>query len=397
MWQNQPRFSGLTRRIAWLLLALQSGAWAVTTLVPGSDDQVLEVLPAVTRNRPPLAGVKAAAPGRADPAAAAREARDAISVARQTGDSRYWGRAQAVLAPWWDRADAPPDLAVLQATVQQGRHEFDAARKLLAATLQRSPGHAQGWLNLAALERLSSRYADSLRACAAVARAGQALYAQACQLETRSLQGDKVAAEQGLRALLAATTEPGQRSWLLSLLAEHLERAGDDALAATAYQDSLRQEPDLYTSIAYSDLLLRTGRPALALRALADLPTTDAVLLRRAAAWRRSGDSRWSAVRAELRARAAELTRRGDDPALHGRELALAACWLDDDAQSALQVARANLLLQREPVDWWVALGSAREAQDPIALAQIGVELRAAGLHDARLAAVVAAKRQAKP
>ena len=384
-------------RIVGLLLALQSGAWAVTTLAPGNDDQVLEVLPAVTRNRPVHLGAKAPAPATANPVLVAQQARDAISVARQTGDSRYWGRAQAVLAPWWDRVDAPPDLAVLQATVQQGRHDFDAARKLLSSTLQRSPGHAQGWLNLAALERLSGRYAESLRACAAVARAGQALYAQACQLETRSLQGDTRAAGQGLRALLAATTEPGQRSWLLSLLAEHQERAGDDSGAARAYRDSLEQEADLYTAIAYGDLLLRTGRPAPALAVLAALPATDAVLLRRAAAWRRSGDNRWITVRAELRERAAELKRRGDDPALHGRELALAAWWLDDDAQSALQLARANLLLQREPLDWWLAISAARQARDTVAVAQIEAELRASGLYDTRLAWVAAAKPRAGP
>ncbi len=396
MLQSRRRFS-LARRIAWLLLALQSGAWAVTTLAPGRDDQVLEVLPAITRNRPPQAGARPVTHGLGDSVVVMRQAREAISVARQTGDSRYWGRAQAVLAPWWDRADAPADLAVLQATVQQGRHEFNAARKLLSTTLQRSPGHAQGWLNLAALERLSGRYSESLRACAAVARAGQALYAQACQLETRSLQGDWAQAGQGLRALAAAASEPGQRSWLLSLLAEHLERAGDDGGAATAYQDSLRQESDLYTAIAYSDLLLRTGRQAQALRVLAALPATDAVLLRRAAAWRRSGDGRWTTVRAELRERAAELKRRGDDPNLHGRELALAAWWLDDDAPSALQLARANLLLQREPLDWWLAISAARQVRDTVAVAQLESELRASGLHDTRLAWVAAAKPRAGP
>ena len=383
-----PAMTTIARlRVATLLFLLSAtlGAGAVTTLAPGADNAVIEVLPTITRVRPGTLIVAAPA---GNPAQVAEQARQAISVARQTGDTRYWGRAQAQLAPWWNKADAPPDLAVLQATVQQGRHEFDAARKVLAATLARSPGHAQGWLNLAALERLSGRYADSLRACAAVARAGQALYAQACQLETRSLQGDTAVSGQGLRALLAATTEPGQRSWLLSLLAEHLERAGDDTGAATAYQDSLRAEADLYTAIAYGDLLLRSGRPAQALHALAALPATDAVVLRRAAAWRRSGDNRWVAARAELRERAAELTRRGDDPALHGRELALAAWWLDDDAQTALQLARANLLLQREPVDWWVALGAARQSQDSAAVAQIGAEIRAAGLHDARLAVV---------
>jgi hypothetical protein len=86
-----------------------------------------------------------------------------------------------------------------------------------------------------------------------------------------------------------------------------------------------------------------------------------------------------------LQERAAELERRGDDPALHGRELALAALWLDDDAPRALTLARVNLLLQREPLDWWVALQSARRAQDLVALAEFENAIRAAGLQDVRL------------
>jgi hypothetical protein len=308
-------------------------------------------------------------------------------VARQTGDTRYWGRAQAALAPWWDHKDAPAGMAILQATVQQGRHEFEASRKVLTAALARSPGDAQGWLNLAALERLSAQYADSLKACDAVERAGQVLYAQACRLETLSLQGQHTAAERGFQSLLAQSANSEQRSWLLSLLAESQERSGHDAAAADAYVRSLALGPDLYTAIAYSDLLLRTGKTRQALRLLTPLPETDAVLLRRAAAQRRLGEAGWSALRATLRERAAELERRGDDPTLHGRELALTSLWLDDDAATALRVARRNLLLQREPIDWWVALQSARQAGDSAAVSELTHAIRDAGLVDVRLLA----------
>lgn len=375
---------GFSKWIGMALAAAQLSALAVTAVQPSRDDEVLEVLPAVTRIRPPRS---ASAPVAADPVAAAVQARQDIAVARQTGDTRYWGRAQAVLAPWWNRPNAPPDLAVLQATVQQGRHEFSASREVLTAALARAPAHAQGWLNLAALERLSARYAESLAACEAVGRAGQALYAAACRLETLSLQGQYQAAAQGLQTLIAQTTDAAQRSWLFSLLAESQERAGQDSGAADSYKRSLAFEPDLYTSIAYSDLLLRTGKLSQALQALAALPETDAVLLRRAAAWRRLGDKRWTATRELLRERAAELQRRGDDPALHGRELALTSLWLDDDAAGALALARRNLLLQREPVDWWVAVQSARQSKDTAALTEIESAIRAAGLHDTRLAA----------
>ena len=366
--------------IFWPVCLLLCGTThAATTLRPGQPGDVVERLPTITRARP-----VAAAPALADPMAAATQARAHIATARQTGDTRYWGRAQAVLAPWWDKADAPVDLAVLQATVQQGRHEFKPARAVLQAALRRSPDHAQGWLNLAALERLSGQYAASLQACDAVARAGQNLYAQACQLETRSLQGQTAAARTGFTQLLATTRDPAQTSWLQSLLAESEERAGRDADALRAYQRSLQAEPDLYTSIALADLLLRTGKPAQALTVLQPLPTTDAVLLRQATAMRRLNQPGWKPLRETLRGWNGELARRGDDLSLHGREQALVALWLDDDAAGALQIARQNLDLQREPIDWWIALQSAHQAKDSAALQQLQDAMQQTGLVDAR-------------
>lgn len=384
VFHGEKTMNKISRWMAVVLATAQLGAWAVTEIQPSRDDEVLEVLPAITRHRP---ASLASSPKVMDPAAAVRAAREDIVMARQTGETRYWGRAQAVLAPWWDRADAPADVAVLQATVQQGRHEFDAARAVLAAALARAPGHAQGWLNLAGLERLSARYTDALGACDAVARAGQVLYASACRLETMSLQGQHQLATQGLGAMIAQASSADQRSWLLSLLAESQERAGQDGAAANTFQRSLALQPDLYTAIAHSDLLLRVGRARQALQALAELPETDAVLLRRATAWRRLGDARWSAARALLQERTAELIRRGDDPALHGRELALTALWLDDDPSRALALARSNLQLQREPLDWWVALQSARLAKDEVALADLRKAMDIAGLRDQRLIA----------
>lgn len=402
---------GCKQRAATLAVAglMLGAACSAATLLPQPtrDDEVVEVLPAITRTRPvqgpsqgqlwsapgssaPGLAAPAATGGVADPAAAAALAREAIAVARQTGDARYWGRAQAAIAPWWDQPAAPVDLAVLQATVQQGRHAFAPARAVLQAALARTPGHAQGWLNLAALERVEGRYPASLQACDAVAQAGQAWYAQACRLETASLQGQHAQARAGLQALLAplsARADAPRRAWLLSLMAEAAERAGDDTAARAHYTQSLAAEPDLYTAIAYSDLLLRTEQPAAAQRLLAPLPRTDAVLLRQALALRRLQDARWQALRDELREREQALGRRGEDLALHDRERALLALWLDDAPARALALAQSNLNLQREPLDWWIALQAARQAGDAAATAALRERLQATALMDARLAA----------
>ena len=369
-------------------------ALAATPFIPLNDDEVIEVLPSIARNRPVAVPI---AKEQIDPLRAADIARQAITLARSTGDNRYWGRAQSVLAPWWDHPNAPVDLAVLQATVQQGRHEFAASRKVLVAALTRQPGHAQGWLNLAALERLSSNYGQSLAACQEVARAGQAFYAQACVLETQSLLGQHSLVHRTLEQQAAQGSSTEQQSWLLSLLAESLERAGQDSRASTAYQRSLSAQPDLYTAIAFSDLLLRTGMPSAALNALKNYPDTDAVVLRRAISLRATGDERWQQLYGSLQQRVLDLKRRGDDITLHGRELAMSALWLEDDPKSALVLARQNLLLQREPVDWLVAVMAAQKANDPQALADLVAQVGNTGLKDQRLDAAARQKSQHFP
>ena len=369
-------------------------ALAATPFIPLNDDEVIEVLPSIARNRPVAVPI---AKEQIDPLRAADIARQAITLARSTGDNRYWGRAQSVLAPWWDHPNAPVDLAVLQATVQQGRHEFAASRKVLVAALTRQPGHAQGWLNLAALERLSSNYGQSLAACQEVARAGQAFYSQACVLETQSLLGQHSLAQRTLEQQAAQASSTEQQSWLLSLLAESLERAGQDSRASTAYQRSLSAQPDLYTAIAFSDLLLRTGMPSAALNALKNYPDTDAVVLRRAISLRATGDERWQQLYGSLQQRVLDLKRRGDDITLHGRELAMSALWLEDDPKRALVLARQNLLLQREPVDWLVAVMAAQKANDPQALADLVAQVGSTGLKDQRLDAAARQKSQHFP
>lgn len=358
-------------------------AQAADAIRPTRDSEVVEVLPAVTRQRPPARANESALSQ--TPLAAAQAAREAIGVARQTGDTRYWGRAQATLGPWWDKPNAPTELAILQSTVQQGRHEFERARVVLTHALKRDPGNAQGWLNLAALERLTARYPEALQACSAVKTAGQSLYATACELETRSLQGQHAQARSGFKTLLADFKQDVQRAWVYSLLAESEERAGKDTAALDAYRSSLRLVPDLYTNIAYSDVLLRMGNNAQALRVLQPLPLTDAVLLRQATAMRRMGDAGWQALRTSLRERQSALDRRGDDSRLHGREQALVALWLDDDPVQALNLATGNLTLQREPLDWWIALRSATQTPNTAQTQALQQQVQTIGLVDARL------------
>lgn len=367
----------LSRHLLIALIVLNCATIASAALrdiVPTHDRQVIEMLPPRVRTSAPT------------PEAAALAARQAITLARKTSDVRYLGRAQSTLQAWWDKTDAPVELAVLQATVQQSRHQFAAAKRVLVAALAREPRHAQGWLTLATIERVSGNYSATLEACTAIERAGAILYANACALETRSLQGQNDAARSGLSALLSQATDAGTQAWLWSLVGENEERAGRSIAALKSYQTSLALAPDGYTALAAADLLLRTNRAAAAVQVLAQESNSDAVLLRRAYAAKLRNQPAWQDMAKQLKERITALDQRGDDPAAHARERALMHLWLDADGPSALQAAELNLTLQKEPFDWWLAAQSAQLAAVPVAMDNLRKQINSQGLKDARLA-----------
>lgn len=376
------RCATLTRCARPVLAALGLTVAAVTAhaaapqdLRAGADAEVVERLPERVGAAP------------ATPQAAATTARRWITLSRDMADPRYLGRAQAALAPWWGQPGAPAELLVLQATVEQARHEFTAARATLERALQANPAQVQGWLTLATLERVAARYPAAENACRNVARHGATMYAAACTLETRSLQGQHDAARSGLTALAQQLgAAPAQRAWVLSLLAESEERAGRDDAAEAAYRRSLADVADGYTALAYADHLLRRGRASAVLDVLRGQPASDAVLLRRAYALRLLGDDAWRPVAAEVQERFAAIAQRGEGLDAHARERALMALWLDARPDVAWQAARTNLTLQKEPLDWWLALQASEQSRDTAAHRAVVQALAQTGLQDARLA-----------
>ena len=337
-----------------LIISSSAQTMAATSardFTPPSDASVVERLPERVRRTTATATTT---PAINNPAVAAEAARQLIRTARSSADPRYLGRAQAQLASWWNKPDAPADIAILQATIEQSRHEFDAARNTLERALQRDPKQAQGWLTLATIERVAARYDAASAACAQVGRVGAALYAQACLAETRSLQGQFDAARKNLRALIAQASDAPTQAWLWSLLAESEERAGVDAQARDAFERSLALADDGYTALAFADFLLRTNNPAAAQKTLSNQPLSDAVLVRVTTAQKRLNDPRWQASWRDLQNRFADIQARGENSNLHARETALALLWIEGDAGKAFIAAKENLAVQKEPLDWWL-------------------------------------------
>jgi tetratricopeptide (TPR) repeat protein len=350
-------------------------------VLPANAHTVVERLPArlTSLRKPGAAGAALSA------AQAAAQARQLIEQSRGQGDPRLLGHAQTLLAPWWNKADAPVDIAVLQATILQSQHNFAAARELLNRLVASAPENTQAWLTLATVERVTGNLNASDAACTALTRTGARWAAGACAAENQSLRGGFAFARKAFAALAGTPgISAAQQAWVLSLAAENEERAGDDAAAAQLYRTALRAAPDRYTALAYADLLLRTGQHALVAAALAQEPATDAVLIRRATAAKRMQDAAWRSIADELIQRRTQLLLR-DDSAAHAREMALIALWIEDDAAQAWREARRNYTLQREAFDGWLLMQAALATGTQQHIKTARALLQSTGIVDARI------------
>jgi hypothetical protein len=392
-------FRTVARRVrsassAAALLVFALLGWALPSahaapIVPASDDEVIEVLPASAADRFEERRARKALASRPDDAAlAVSVARHDLERARELGDPRFAGRALAAIARWTDPRTVPADVLLARATVQQYLHEFDASAQTLQALLARpDPApRSQAWLTVATVRRVQGRYDDSDAACREVGRTGAELHARACLAENAGLRGETAAARRTFAELLSKPgLAPATLGWLLTSVAELEERDAQPAAAEAAYRTVLQIERDAYATLAYADFLIARQRPGEALRLLADQPRTDAVLLRLAIAGTLAHAPSAAHDVAEMRERIALANERPDARLLHGREQAMFALHVEHDAKRALELARGNVARQREPLDWLVYAQAARASGDAQARREVRRARDATGLRDRRI------------
>ena len=378
--------------LATLLIAAAPGSRA-TPISPTRDDEVVDVLPAVTGSRAEARRLRQQlAQQPQNTALALTAARRYLDQAHELGDPRFAGMAMAAIQPWQDPATMPTEVLMMRANLQQYLHEFDASVASLQQLLARpSPQpRPQAWLTLATVRRVQGRYAESDKACEQVAANGAALHANACLAENAGLRGDADKARAVFESLLTSPGLPaGVRSWLTTSLAELEERAGRATQADAAFRTALKLDPDPYAMVAYADFLIEQGRSAQALTLLKDQVRTDAIVLRLAIAGTLAKAPTAAADVAEMRERINLANERPDAKLFHGREQAMFALKVDKDAARALELARGNAEHQREPLDLLVLAQAARASGKPAALKDAQKLTQEMGLVDQRIKALL--------
>lgn len=359
-------------------------------LADGGDDVVVARVPARGADAGAREVERLRATLRATPldlAAATRLARLDVTAARDRADPRFLGRAEAALAPWWDRPDPPAEVVLLRATIRQARHDFEPALADLDALVARPPATVgtttlvQAWLTRAVVLGVKARYADALASCARLDELATPFVRAACRAPLLGLTGKATVAATELVAVLDRASSAAEVAWARSLLADLARAAGDDHGAEALLRSVLAVAPtDGLARATLADLLLDGGRSDEVAALVAGHEEDDALLLRLALAQAqgptpippRPASAAPAALQAGPATAAAMMAarfrasrERGD--VVHRREEARFALAVERDPARALGLAVANWEVQREPADARVLLEAALAAGVPAA------------------------------
>ena len=313
-----------------------------------------------------------------------------ISQARTTGDLRFLGYADRMLAPWVFQSSPSPAALVLRATVQQSRHDFDAALDTLDQALAVRPADPQAWLTRATVLRVLGRYTEAEAACAQFSQLTDLDLGSICTQSVRALHGELAPAYQALARQSPQGLQDAELAWRGSELGEMAVRLGREADAERWFKDTLRVSPqDNYVRAAYADLLLSQQRDGEVIALLNGRDSIEPLLLRVAIAQLRQGDPQGVQNRDRLRAAFDAENLRGD--AVHRREQARFLLQIERQPKQALAMALANWDTQREPEDALLLIEAARAAGEPQQAAPALEFVQHQGVRDVRISAAAGA------
>ncbi len=380
----------LLRPAAALLCLMLAGPLAAAPFTPANDSDVVERLPGgasdpAVRRVDSLRKQLAARPE--DGALRLDIARRYFELAMAQGDPRFVGYAAATLAPLQPTADNNAGYWLLRGLIEQYSHDFPGALASLERAAKIDPALAEPLAWRSAIFMVQARYPEALAECRRLTPLTQPLFATGCTTYVQAATGQLAASYQQLGQALAAApgADPGLRLWALTRLAEYAVRLGQPQQAEAHFRAALGLGiTDQFLLGAYADHLLEQGRPAEAVKLLADWERSDVLLLRLALAGAALKDSRAAGWAGQLRDRFQAAAQRGDR--LHEQEAARFELDLEKRPKEALALATRNYTIQKEPRDAEVLMRTALAAGDAKAAQPALDWLRSSGYEDPRLA-----------
>ena len=301
-----------------------------------------------------------------------------LDYGRDTGDARYLGRAQAVIAPWTVKRPVSNDALVVQATILQSRHQFVESRQILQAVVQRNPDNMQAWLTLASVALVQGDMDEGRRDCAHLIRGADALVVVGCIGSWSAVTGNAQNALHAIESVMKTeqNQSPALQSWAHGLMADAAKYLGQTERADAEFKQAMQLAPgDNFLIATYGDFLLDHGRAREVVDLTRGYSQSDTSFLRQVLA---EAALKLPVANADMQLMASrfrDLEQRGDS-ALYGREEARFVLELQHDPARALKLAQANWTIQHAPEDIRIYLEAALAAGQP-ASAQVVLDLLA--------------------
>jgi len=230
---------------------------------------------------------------------------------------------------------------------------------------------------------VQAKYDEARRDCARMALLVSELGGAGCAAFIDGLTGHAREAHAALLAALAEAPDAsaGQKLWVLTRLAEMAWRLGDFAQAEAHFKQALAFDiTDAFLLAAYADFLLDRGRPAEVVALLKDLTRVDPLLLRLVMAEKVLDARGLREHQTALADRFAAARLRGDKT--HEQEEARFELTVLGNAQRALELARSNWQVQREPRDARILLEAALAANAPAQAEPVLEWMQRSGIED---------------
>jgi len=339
-----------------------------------SDDTVLAIVPPMQPRAGNLVMAEAMSKaGLADAESAAALAESYIATGRKMDDVKFYGMADAVLAAVKPTQNQPLNFLRAKATTKSLLHDFKSARNILNGILTTNSEDDRARRELFFLEVLQGDLHLADRHCLNTSGFQSSGARDLCALHLKISRGSKLQPhEKKILNRQIQDPDPFNATWArdLQMESDFIEIFASGKQSRPA---QLRQAASKYATwaaddkprLAYlADRLLAAGGYKETLELIPDTTQNFALATRRLAALRLLGitaapsspDGKLESIcRTTIRVEA----ERGAIE--HAREGAIIALLADRDMERAYQLALMNWLNQKEWVDAWLLLQSARE------------------------------------
>ena len=283
-----------------------------------------------------------------------------IEIFRQTSDPRYLGYAESALKPFLNGKETPPEIFILYATLLQSNHDFKKALEKLSEALKKDIYNSQAWLTKASILQTIGDYERAKTCCLQLVRFSNNITSIGCASSIGSLSGQVNKSYKLLDQILNNTPNltNDEKTWLLTILSDTTYRLGNITASEKYIKDALVLKPnDNYLLTFYSDLLLHELKNKEVISLLKDKTYSDSLLLRLTIAEKALNLAEYKFHKKELKDRFNANHLRGDFT--HLREEALFELKVSNNSQKALELAKKNWIVQKEPIDARILLESA--------------------------------------